>query len=132
MTTARSFTVGNLCFSVDEASTHGMFARWRKKRWSVVVSDAPYRLIFRYEEMKRLCDGPILIEADSSSSPQGTYFLVSPEAINPQSAVGEALAEMSFEDGTLILLQGLTVVRVLSAHECEQLSTWLKASVPSA
>lgn len=132
MTTAMPLTIGSLCFSVNEVSSHGMFDRWRKKRWYVTVSDASYRLNFRYEEIKSLCDGPILIEADSSSLPRGNYFLVSPEAINPQSAVGEALAEMSFEDGALILLQGFTVLRELSASECEQLCAWLKASVPSA
>lgn len=130
MTDAAALHIGALRCSVEEVDARGAFARWRKKQRRVVVSSASHpshRLRFAYEEMSALCDGPILIEADPHSTPQGDYFIVSPELVDARSAVGEAMAGMSFEKGTLILLEGLMLMAQLSPSESEQLCAWLQA-----
>ncbi len=126
MNDPKSIVLNNLDIRVDEVPPRGLLATWRKMRRRVVISDGQFSLGFHYQELFKLCDGPILIEADRDSQPPGDYFLVSPEVIVADSAVGEALQGMAFAEGTLLLLEGERIIAELSPDDCQLLCSWLK------
>lgn len=119
--------LGEACFRHSVGTRARLFGRPPKVIPMINVSTPGHELEFYCSDIYDLSVGPILIEA-ISATPPGDYFLASPTLIPPSSTVGASLQNTRFDEHSLLLLQGDTILAEFSPAQQADLLAWLQHS----